>query len=358
VQHKYSFPCLFVLIVCSSCGVNISNADRATSTPDFITATLPSTPIPLSTQTSFPTVSTPGAVETQITSTVEGTTTTQLNVRAEPSSASEALGLIGPFAKVNVNGKDASGNWYQIVYAGGNGWIRAEYVQVNATAEIPIIAASAGSGSGLSGLVLQKINVRNGPGINYESLGTLNPKDVVFITSKDPSGKWIQFEFANGTDGKGWGTLEFLQVDNIDTLPVIGNVEQTATAPVSAGIVPAVQDNDSLQAPLATVVFSAAGAHALQVNNNISAPEGDLEDWFQFTSFSKNILVEIKCSNNAFRMELWKNAQAVEDIPLLCGQSRALKVETGQSYFLHIQANSGGGFQFIQYETKISTLSP
>jgi uncharacterized protein YraI len=358
VQHKYSFPCLFVLIVCSSCGLNISNADRVTSTPDFITATLPSTPIPLSTQTSFPTVSTPGAVETQITSTVEGTTTTQLNVRAEPSTASEALGLIGPFAKVNITGKDASGNWFQIVYAGGNGWVRAEYVQVNATVEIPVIAASADSGSGLSGLVIQKINVRNGPGINYESLGTLNPKDVVFITGKDPSGKWIQFEFINGADGKGWGSLEFLQVENLDALPVIGNVEQTATAPASAGILPALQDGDSMQAPLAGIVFSPTGAHALQVNNNISAPEGDLEDWFQFTSFSENVLVEIKCSNNAFRMELWKNAQIVEDIPLSCSQSRALKVETGLPYFLHIQANSSGGFQFIQYEIKISTISP
>jgi uncharacterized protein YraI len=358
VNHKHIFPFLAVIIVCTGCGVNISNASAVTSTPDFVTATLPATEIPLSTQTAIPTVSTPVAVETRIPSTVEGTTTTQLNVRAEPSTASEALGLIGPFAKVNVTGKDASGSWYQIVYAGGNGWIRAEYVQVNTTAEIPVIDSGTGSGSGVSGLVLQKINVRNGPGTTFESLGTLNPKDVVFITGKDPSGKWIQFEFANGADEKGWGALEFLQVDNLDALPVIGNVEQTATAPASGGILPAIQDNDSLQAPLATVLFSATGAHALQVNNNISAPEGDLEDWFQFTSFSKNILVEIKCSNNAFRMELWKNAQAVEDIPLLCGQSRALKVETGQSYFLHIQANSGGGFQFIQYETKISTLSP
>lgn len=355
MKHQYIFLFLAVLILCSSCTVNISGANMVTAAPDFVTATLPATAIPPFIQTLIPTVSTPVIAETQVTSTVEGTTTTQLNVRAEPSTASDALGLIGPFAKINVIGKDASGSWYQIVYAGGTGWIRAEYVQITATAEIPVIDSGTGSGSGVSGLVLQKINVRNGPGTTYESLGTLNPKDVIYITGKDSSGKWIQFEFANGTDGKGWGALEFLQVDDLDALPVIGNVEQTTTAPASAGIQPAVQDNDSLQAPLATVVFSAAGAHALQVNNNISAPDGDLEDWIQFTSFSKNILVEIKCSNNAFRMELWKNGQPVEDIPLLCGQSRAIIVETSQPYFLHLQANSSGGFQVIQYSIKIST---
>jgi uncharacterized protein YraI len=233
-------------------------------------------------------------------------------------------------------------------------------VQVNATAEIPVIDTVAGSGSGVNGLVLQKINVRNGPGTTYELLGTLNPKDVIFITGKDSSGKWIQFEFTNGTDGKGWASLEFLQVDKIDTLPIIGNVEQTsaAPAPTTTGILPAMQDGDSMQAPLATVVFSAAGTHALQVSNSVSAPDGDSEDWVEFTSSSKSILVEIKCSNNAFHMELRKNDQVVEDIPLLCGENRTITVEIGQPYFLHIQANSSGDFQFIQYEIKISAINP
>jgi hypothetical protein len=95
----------------------------------------------------------------------------------------------------------------------------------------------------------------------------------------------------------------------------------------------------------------------LQANNNISAPDGDNEDWLQFNSFSKNILLEMKCSNNSFHMELRNNDQ-VEDIAILCGQSHALTVETGQPYFLHIQANSGGSFQFIQYEIKISPINP
>ena len=63
----------------------------------------------------------------------------------------------------------------------------------------------------------------------YDSLGVLSPNDVVFITGKDPSGAWMQIEFANAPDGKGWVASEFLKVDNLDSLPVIGNVEQAVS---------------------------------------------------------------------------------------------------------------------------------
>jgi len=111
-----------------------------------------------------------------------------------------------------------------------------------------------------------------------------------------------------------------------------------------------------LQAPLATALFSAAGTHALQVNNSVSAPDGDVEDWIQFTSFSENIMLEIKCSNSAFRMELWNNSQFLVDIALLCGQSQVVKLETGQPYLLRLQANGDEGFQIIQYDIKISAV--
>ena len=194
-----------------------------------MTATLPSTLSPQAeqaTQISTQTAPAPSAVAESNISPVEGTTTTQVNVRAGPSTASESLGMIGPFVKVQVIGKDASGSWYQIIYAeseAGKGWVRAEFVQVNAPAEIPLVETTSGSGSAVSGLVIQKVNVRNGPGIEYELLGVLNSNDVVFITGKDPSGAWIQIEFANAPDGKGWVTAEFLQMGNIETVPIIGD---------------------------------------------------------------------------------------------------------------------------------------
>ncbi len=266
------------MIIYTSCGVNMSNNGFATATPDFVTATLPPTPIPPSTQTATATLETLTSVETPITSSVEGITATQLNVRAEPSTASEALGTIDQFTAVQVIGKDASGSWLLINYpvsATGKGWVRAEFVQVNITTEIAIISGMAGSGTGVSGLVTEKLNVRSGPGTDFESLGILNPKDVVFVTGKDPSGEWIQIEFSKAVDGKGWAAIKFLEVENLDSVPVIGTAEETIEASPTTEIAVqlAMQDGDSMQAPLTETVFSPTGTQILQVSGDLSAPQ-------------------------------------------------------------------------------------
>jgi uncharacterized protein YraI len=364
VYHRNIFLFIVTITLCASCGVNIGGESIFTATPDFVTAVLPPTRIPpaptgrFATQTSIP----PTAVPTI--PPIEGTTTTQVNVRAEPSTASESLDMIGAFVKVQVIGKDASGSWYQIIYAGsetGNGWIRAEYVQVNVTAEIPLVGTSAGSGSAVSGLVIQKINIRNGPGTEYELLGVLNPNDVVFITGKDPSGAWMQIEFASAPKGTGWVASEFLQVSDPDSLPVIGDVVEIGT-PASIPLTPTIsqsparQDGDSMLSPFAVVIFSPSGARTLQVKGDVSAPDGDTEDWVQLTSFTASILAKVECSNSALRVELWNNGHSADDFALACGERRVIKIESTESYFFRIQASSSNNSQYIQYSLKVSAV--
>jgi len=361
VKHKYTLPFLVVLIVCSSCGVNINNVNEFTATPGFVTSTLPPTKIPPPTHTSLPATPTAGIIEGTISpviSAIEGITTTQLNVRVEPSTASETLGMVNQFATVQIIGKDASGSWYQISYIDSEGWVRAEYVQVNAAVEIPVIGSVTGSGLGVSGLVIQKINVRNGPGLNYESLGILNPQDVVFITGKDSSGEWMQIEFANAADGKGWAAVKYLQVENADSVPVIGSVAQnTDGTPTPPSVVlSAVQDGDSLQAPIAVTTFSASGTRTMQVNGDISAPGGDKEDWIQVTTFSKNILVEAKCSSAVLYVELWSESRYTKDIALICDGTVNVEMVPNQPYFFRIQTDGGNSPQYIQYILKISSI--
>jgi uncharacterized protein YraI len=344
--------------------MNISSGNALTATPDFVTATLPAITAPLATQMSIPPTPMANISGVPTISPIDGTTTTQVNVRTETSTASETLGLIEQFAKVQIIGKDASGSWYQIIYADsgtGYGWVRAEYVQINSPVEIPLIEHMTGNGSGVSGLVIQKINVRNGPGTNYDSLGVLSPNDVVFITGKDPSHAWMQIEFTNAPDGKGWVASEFLKAENVDSLPVIGTVEQAA-APTSVSSLPttkilmAQEDSDSMQAPSAVINLSALDARTLQFNGEVSSPEGDLEDWVQLTSFTTNILVEVKCSNNALSVDLWNNSLNTSAAVLACGEKRALRITPTHPYFFRIHANSENNLQYVQYSLKVSAV--
>jgi uncharacterized protein YraI len=353
VYQKNIFLFTLTMMLCAGCSGNNSNA--FTATPDFVTATLSSTQSPQvgqATQIPTQTEPAPSIVAESNISPVEGITTTQVNVRAGPSTASESLGLIGPFVKVQVIGRDASGSWYQIIYAeseAGKGWVRAEFVQVNAPVEIPLVETTSDTGSVVSGLVIQKVNVRNGPGTGYDLLGVLNSSDVVFIIGKDPIGEWIQIEFASAPDGKGWVIAKFLQMGNIDTVPLIASTANETATPTNTtrtqnGIVmSAMQDGDSIQAPLAVVTFSPTSSRTLQVNGDVSAPDGDLEDWIQFATDGEVVAIQVTCPGNTLRVELWKDEKPVNNLP--CGDKSFVTVVPNNTYFLRLsESNMGNGY--------------
>jgi uncharacterized protein YraI len=354
---------LFALVIMSS-GCDSTLADQ-TATPDFVTAVLPPTPAPIPTSTVIPSASTLSAIAGPTMIPIEGTTTTQVNVRAEPSTASESVGMIGIFTKIQVTGKDASGSWYQIVYAGsekGNGWVRAEYVQVDATAEIAVIGAMAGSGSAVSGLVIEKINVRNGPGTTYESLGVLSPNDVVFITGKDPSGAWMKIEFANAPEGTGWVASEFLQVSNTDSLPTIGETQQAEEGSTSipsaptAIFLPAMEDGDSMQTPLAVALFSSTNSRALQIMGDVSAPDGDTKDWIQFSAVDKVVVIGITCSTIALQVELWRDEVLASTFQLPCGDKQSLTITPNNWYFISLSEPNTNETQYTNYTLTLEIL--
>ncbi|MDO9301183.1 MAG: SH3 domain-containing protein, partial [Anaerolineales bacterium] len=214
------------------------------------------------------------------------------------------------------------------------------------------------SGSAVSGLVIQKVNVRNGPGTGYELLGVLNSNDVVFITGKDPGGAWIQIEFASAPDGKGWVTAEFLQVGNIEAVPLIGDaadetVIQTDATP-NAISVSAMQDGDSMQAPLAVAFFSPTDSRALQVNGDVSAPDGDVEDWVQFTTTGEVVAIQVTCSSNTLRVELWKDEKPVDD--LACGDKSFVTVASNSSYFLRLSESSANEPGYTKYILSVESI--
>jgi uncharacterized protein YraI len=353
VKQKTILAYLTAFMLCTGCG---DAATGSTATPDFFTATLPPQLVQSATQT--PTLPAPpsgNTVEATDIPPIEGITTTQVNVRGGPSTASITLGMIGPFVKVQVIGKDASGSWYRIIYTeteAGKGWVRAEYVQVNAADAIPPVGIASASGSVLSGLTTQKINVRSGPGTEHGVIGVLNSNDTVFITGRDAGGAWIQIEFANSPDGKGWVTAQLLQVVNMESAPVIGGNVKVTPAPESPNPIPApagpsaVQDGDSMQAPSAVTVLSPAGSRALQIIGVVSAP-GDPEDWIQFTTTGGAVLITLTCSGGTPQVNLWKDGNPVFGFSTACGNQTAATVMPNSIYFIRLVQDESGITNYI-----------
>ncbi len=302
---------------------------------------------------------------------MEGTTTTQVNVRAEPSTASPVLSILNPFTKVQIVGKDPGGNWYQILHEQGpegRGWVTAIYIQTAAEPNVPVIGGGTGSGEGNTAIAIQQINVRSGPGTDFNSLGTVNAQDVVVLTGKNSSGTWLQIEFSSGPNGKGWVNTGFVQVTGVENLPIITEAGEVVGTGTPTGIPPTVtptlvvsaQDDDTAASPAVHVTFSPSGSRSLFFTSDVSSPEGDVEDWVGFTPYGAAVSMWLECEGNGkLEVELWHAGQALSNWGTLsCNSAKQLVAVTpGQTYLVHIQAQAADvALESVLYTLSISTV--
>lgn len=337
------------------CRISIQT-ELPTAVPTIlITATLPPSP------TARPSATLPPPPPTPTIAPVAGVTTTQVNVRAEPSTAGSVLGILAANVTVQIVGRDAGGNWWQILYEageGGKGWVTAQYVRTATQPEVPVIGGEGGESTG-SAVVIQQLNVRSGPGTGFNSLGILNANDVIRLTGKNRDGAWLQIEFAGGVDGKGWVNAAFVKAENVDALPIVaetGEVVGTGTPvntplPPTPTVVAAPEDFDSPEAPLKTILFERAGTQTLIYNGEVSAPAGDLQDWIAFTPYGSFVFVSLQCTGNgSLRVEI-----APGGLTFACNEmERAVPVTPGAPHLVHIEAVAApGALQAVNYTLTI-----
>lgn len=347
----------------NSCATNTGQIATASATSFVSAATLSPTPAPQPTNTSLPPPLTPTIAP------VEGITSTQVNVRAEPSTVSAVLGIILANTRVEIIGKDPGDSWWQILYPQGTqekGWVTAQYITTAGTPDVPVIGGGAKPNDGNVAIVQQQLNVRSGPGADFNSLGTLNPQDVVSLIGKDANGVWLQIGFAAGPDGKGWISAAFVQAQGVEDLPIIGDNGQligTGTPvdtplPPSPTVVPAPNDNDSAQMPAVDIVFSANGTRTLQYSSDVSSPAGDSDDWIQFKTHTETVYVEMIClGNGQLKAEFllgnqfeanWGNGP--------CGGSKVISIRPNTTYLLHIQIAASTTLTYVQFTLKIISI--
>jgi uncharacterized protein YraI len=350
-------------VISTSCSSGTRETATPTQAPSIITATLPAASIPPSSETPLPPPPQPTPAP------VEGTTSTQVNVRAEPSTASDVLGIIPANTNVEITGKDPGKSWWQINYPqgiDGKGWVTAQYITTASTPEVPTIGGNeADPNNGNVAVVQQQLNVRSGPGTDFNSLGTLNPQDVVKLTGKDPNGAWLQIDFATGPEGKGWVNAAFVQATGAENLPIItetGLIVGTGTPTVipftpTATLLPAMEDRDSIQAPAVNVTFSTLGTQALQYSSDVSSPSGDAEDWLQFTPYKDQVLLEVSCKGSNVHIELLQSEQGILQVTTQnCASQQIVRVQPDKSVQVHVSAISSGSLNYSSYTLNIKTL--
>jgi len=211
---------------------------------------------------------------------------------------------------------------------------------------------------------MQQINVRSGPGTDFASLGTLNPKDVVPLTGRDSSGTWLQIEYASGPGSRGWISAGYVQASGIDGLPIVaesGQVVGTRTATgvpptPTATLAPAADDHDTADAPAVKAVFSPAGAGALMYSSDLSAPKGDPADWIAFTPYQSTVTIKLQCvGSSEVEVDLSLGNRVVADWGgLSCGNSHVAMLSPGKQYVLKLSTvDAGGQPAYVRYTVHI-----
>lgn len=120
----------------------------------------------------------------------------QLNVRSGPGTGYNGVGSLNAGARVNILQRITIGNttWG----CTDKGWISLDYVYIDGT---------QGKNSGTGTVAGDNLNIRSGPGTNYNSVGSLDKGDTVKILEQIKVG-----DMTWGCIDKGWISMSYVNM--------------------------------------------------------------------------------------------------------------------------------------------------
>lgn len=176
-----------------------------------------------------------------------------VNVRSGPSTLYPVIGRLSVDTVVTVIGRnEEDNNWLQIEFEGQEGWVAFFTVVVEGDlSTLPIVQAvppslgittsaiviSAPSQAEVEGAIVtsfRRVNVRSGPGTDFEPLGTLRPGETAAITGRTEDNEWLQIDF-NGQEG--WVAFFVVSVTgSLENVPLV--VTSTSTPTTTPEVTP------------------------------------------------------------------------------------------------------------------------
>lgn len=136
-----------------------------------------------------------------------------LNVRSGAGGNAVSLGHLTRGQQVFIQAQSADGNWLQIQWAYGTGWVSRAYVVTDGFAGV--IAdedeVEVTSDKAYATITATYLNVRSGPGTNYSSIGFVYNGEELVIVGRSADSSWYQLETRYGT---GWVSAAYLLTRN------------------------------------------------------------------------------------------------------------------------------------------------
>jgi uncharacterized protein YraI len=163
----------------------------------------------------------------------EITALTNVNVRSGPGIDYLQVDVMRTGETARVSGISFDGLWWFVQGSGEGekeGWVSTQYVDAKNVENVPIVRPQSpdqpfeipsppeGSANIVSNSVL---NIRDGPGTEYEIIGKLEVGQTAELTGTSPDLLWFAINFPSGRDGRGWVSAKFVSANGVEDVPVI-----------------------------------------------------------------------------------------------------------------------------------------
>ncbi|MBN1219266.1 MAG: SH3 domain-containing protein [Anaerolineae bacterium] len=188
------------------------------------------------------------------------------NVRQGPATTFDVVGRLPAGSFAAVVGRLENNLWWQIDFADGQGWVSAEVVEfVGTSADVPAVESPAGAESGTPAATSEAtplatatpvdqtgdapvvqipsggVNVRSGPGLEFELLGRLEGGTSASVVARNEIGDWWQIEYQAGENDLAWvadAVVDFIGDDQV--VPIAGGAAepQAESPPLEATATP------------------------------------------------------------------------------------------------------------------------
>lgn len=156
----------------------------------------------------------------------------EMNIRGGPGTDYEVIGDAVAGEAFAITGKNEESNWWQIDFRGEPGWIFAPYVVAADAEDVPVVGMAMAETSPPTEIAIVTVdgdlNVRSGPGEEYDRIGGAAAGEEFVITGRDEDGEWWQIDFDDQT---GWIYAPFVTAANAGNVPIVGDSMAETAAP-------------------------------------------------------------------------------------------------------------------------------
>ena len=156
-------------------------------------------------------------------------------VRSGPGTNYPAYGVAPKGATGEVVGVSQDGKWWAVklpttVASVGYGWVSVDWVSTSNTSGVPVLPAPAPppvvtpeppATGAPTAVAMDYINVRSGPGEQYESYGVAPPGASAEILGKSQDGQWWAVKVLVVSSGRGWVSAAYVMAYNAQNVPVL-----------------------------------------------------------------------------------------------------------------------------------------